>query len=425
VNGRDPVVDTVRAIAVVGVVVGHWLVTATVAGVDGVGIDSPLRLLPGLVPLTWVLQTLGLFFFVGGFAAARSEVPLLSKVRRVVVPVLLLLGFWVVVLGGLWFRGLPQVTLLAVVHLVTTPLWFIGVYLLLSALMPVFRLLDRVLGVTAVALPVLLVVLLDVPAVNVVAVWWAAWQLGTAAARVGLRRSWGVVLVLVGAVGFGLLVRYGGYPASAVGVPGQRSNLAPPSLAALALAFAQIGVVLLVRPVFLPRLVAWINGRALPIFLVHQSALLVVTLVGSVFGPLPGLLTEPDGVGWLGRRLLWLPVFGLVAWVLLRDRRQQRQADRGDVQDHADGVRLQDEQRGDAGRGGKEPRPPAVARARAGRVQQVPAQQEVDEVLQRIHLEDDQRRAGAREAGNDEPEHAERAERHPERGGQAGAVGLR
>ena len=36
-NGRDPVVDTVRAIAVVGVVVGHWLVTATVAGVDEIG----------------------------------------------------------------------------------------------------------------------------------------------------------------------------------------------------------------------------------------------------------------------------------------------------------------------------------------------------------------------------------------------------
>jgi hypothetical protein len=70
---RDPVVDAVRAFAVVGVVCGHWLVTALVADGDGMSIDSPLRWMPGFSPATWALQTLGLFFFAGGFAATRSR----------------------------------------------------------------------------------------------------------------------------------------------------------------------------------------------------------------------------------------------------------------------------------------------------------------------------------------------------------------
>nr|WP_180214536.1 hypothetical protein [Phytohabitans suffuscus] len=76
-NGeRDRAIDTVRAVAIAGVVLGHWLVTGLVLGPGG-GLDqaSPLRALPSFAPVTWVLQTLGLFFFAGGYAAARSRRP--------------------------------------------------------------------------------------------------------------------------------------------------------------------------------------------------------------------------------------------------------------------------------------------------------------------------------------------------------------
>jgi acyltransferase-like protein len=411
-SGRDPVIDTVRAVAVVGVVLGHWLVTSLVAESNGMSIDSPLRSMPGLAPVSWFLQTLGLFFFVGGFSAARSHSPLPGRIKRVAIAVGILLGVWLLILAGLWFRGLPQTTLLVIVHLLVTPLWFIGVYVLLSALTPAFRFLDRHLGLAAVLIPVLLVLVVDPGPLDVLAVWWAPWQLGIATARTGMRRTWGLFLLLAGAAGFFIAIHYFGYSAGAVGMPGERSNLAPPTPAALTLALAQIGLVLLIQPKF---------GRtrhvkALPIFLTHQSALLAVTLIGSVFGPLPGLHTAPTTPAWLGERLLWLPVFGLVTWVLLRDRRRQRQHDRAHVQDHPEGVRLQDQQRWHAGHGGEQPRPSAVAGPGAGHVQQVPPEQQVDEVLQRVHLQHDQGGRRAREPRGHEPEHPERAESDAQRG---------
>ena len=57
-------------------ILGHWLVTALVltrspAG-DQVRDTSPLAALPALAPASWIFQTLAIFFFVGGYAAARS-----------------------------------------------------------------------------------------------------------------------------------------------------------------------------------------------------------------------------------------------------------------------------------------------------------------------------------------------------------------
>ncbi|MBP2338964.1 hypothetical protein JOF41_005142 [Saccharothrix coeruleofusca] len=410
---RDPFIDAVRAIAVVGVVLGHWLVTAPVLTGGGIAVDSPLRWMPGLAPVSWLFQTLGLFFFTGGFAAARAG---RFAPRRLVRPVALLLGAWAVVLLGLSARGLPQQTVLTVATLVVSPLWFLGVYVVLRVCTPLF---ER-LGWWGVPLPVALVAL-DVGWLNVAAVWWAPWQLGVVAARHGYRRAWGAVLLVLGAVAFALLLS-AGYPVSAVGVPGAaESNLFPPSPAALALALAQIGLVVLVRPGFRAR---WVNDRALPIFLLHQSALLVVVLAGAAVGPLPGLHTPPDDPLWVLQRLAWLPVLGGVALALVGYRRQQRQADGGAVQRDHRGGRLDHQQRRHAGQRGQQPGAAAVAGARPGGVQQVPAQQQVDEVLQRVDLEHHQGARVAGEPGDHEPEHAEGAVADAEGGGQPGAVGL-
>jgi hypothetical protein len=324
---RDPAVDAVRAVAIVGVITGHWLVTAVVAGSDGLVVDSPLRWSPGLAPLSWVLQTLGLFFFAGGFGAARSQTGWWHKVRRLVVPVAVLLSCWALVLAGMVLRGMPQATVSTVIHLVTTPLWFLGVYLALLALMPVARWLDAHLGAWAVLLLVGLAVIAEVSGigkVNVLIAWWAPWQAGMVVSRRGFVRSWGLPLLVTGIVAYVLLVWLAGYPVSAVGGTGEaRSNLSPPSPAALALATAQIGVVLLVARPVRWRVVQWINERALALFLVHQSALLTVTLVAAAFGTLPGLHTSPADPAWPLYRLLWFPVLALAAlgWLQVIARR--------------------------------------------------------------------------------------------------------
>jgi hypothetical protein len=73
---RDRAVDALCALAIAGVIGGHWLVTALVAGGSGHGTvlhdDSPLASMPVLAPLSWIFQTLAVFFLVGGYSAARG-----------------------------------------------------------------------------------------------------------------------------------------------------------------------------------------------------------------------------------------------------------------------------------------------------------------------------------------------------------------
>ena len=77
---RDRAVDALRALAIAGVIGGHWLVTALVSsssnspGQHGTTLsdNSPLASMPWLAPLSWVFQTLAVFFLVSGYSAARG-----------------------------------------------------------------------------------------------------------------------------------------------------------------------------------------------------------------------------------------------------------------------------------------------------------------------------------------------------------------
>ncbi|MFF9811785.1 acyltransferase, partial [Streptomyces coeruleorubidus] len=59
---RDRSVDALRAFAILGVVLGHWLVTALVADGGRLRTSSPLAHMPWLAPISWVFQTLAVFF---------------------------------------------------------------------------------------------------------------------------------------------------------------------------------------------------------------------------------------------------------------------------------------------------------------------------------------------------------------------------
>ena len=70
--GRDRAVDALRALAILGVVLGHWLVTALVADSGTVHGAGPLQYMPRLIPISWLFRTLAVFFLVGGHVGARS-----------------------------------------------------------------------------------------------------------------------------------------------------------------------------------------------------------------------------------------------------------------------------------------------------------------------------------------------------------------
>jgi fucose 4-O-acetylase-like acetyltransferase len=342
--GRDRATDAVRALAVTGVVLGHWLVTAIVPlGADGWQVASPLSAVSWLTPATWLLQTLGLFFFVAGYAAARSASAANdrgepyarwagTRLRRLAGSLLTVLGPWLAALAVAAAAGVPYPTLNTVVVLLISPLWFLlPLAVLTIAVRPIRRAAMR-WGPAAMLPAVGVVAVSDagigLAPVTVVSAWLVPYLFGTLAAAGRLARRTGWCLLAGGTIVIAVLVLFAGYPAAAVGVPGAgKSNLNPPSLVAVALAVAQVGLVQLIRGRLervaaapaVWRAVGAVNRYAMPIFLWHQSALVAVTAAGLWLAggaALPGLHTPPSDAGWVLARLPWLPVFAATLAVM-------------------------------------------------------------------------------------------------------------
>jgi peptidoglycan/LPS O-acetylase OafA/YrhL len=352
---RDRAVDALRALAIAGIIGGHWLVTALVAsagnGTSGGGAvlhdDSPLTSMPWLAPLSWVFQTLAVFFLVGGYSAARSyRGGYLSWLRRRLIrlarPVAALVAVWVPVTAGMLLAGVPATTVHTILFLVISPLWFLGVYAGLTALTPAAMWLVRRFGAWAAAFPVAMVGVADlvrfglhgpgwVGWINLPAGWLVPYLLGFAWALGSLQgRRVPALMLAGGAAATAALIAWAGYPASMVGVNGAHiSNLNPPTLAAVSFGIAQCGLALLLRDRlarWMRRPLAWaavaaVNLSAMTLFLWHQTAFVTVSSAGLLAGPVPGLLTAPTGGLWVAERLAWLPVFALMLsglWLAFR-----------------------------------------------------------------------------------------------------------
>ncbi|MEU6883030.1 acyltransferase [Streptomyces sp. NPDC046712] len=343
---RDRALDALRALAILGVVLGHWLVTALVADSGTVRAASPLQHLPEFTPVSWVFQTLAVFFLVGGQVAARSHTAararqesyrcwLAARLERLFRPVAAVLAVWTVATLAMLAAGVPWQTLYTLGKLVLSPLWFLLVFAALTAATPLVARVHPLWPLAVVLHVDLIRYGLDGPDrlgwVNVAAGWLVPYCLGAAWSRHGLKdRTTGWVLLLGGVAATALLVLFAGYPASMVGVPGAPiSNLNPPTLAAVTFGLAQCGgALLLLGPLrrALRRPVAWtavalLNLGAMTVFLWHQTAMIAVTATGLLagellgHGPFPGLHTVPDGYGWVLARLAWLPLFPLALLV--------------------------------------------------------------------------------------------------------------
>ncbi|XUM00356.1 acyltransferase family protein [Streptomyces venezuelae ATCC 10712] len=339
---RDRAVDGLRALALLAVPTGHWLLGGFTLSPDGaVHNASPLGTFAELAPVSWVLQMLGIFFLVGGYASVLSyrrhegsaRAWLGGRLARLGRPVLGVTAVWAVLLPVLHFGpGVPVDTLRTASTLVIQPLWFVGVYTAVTALTSLCVRAARRLGVWAAAPLLGSVAVVDflrygpyadaVPSwlslLNILPGWLFAYQIGVAwgEGRVTRRHAWG--LLLGGTALFAALLLAFGYPASMVGVPGEaRTNSHPPSLLVLALAAAQSGAAILLRDRigrFLRRPAVWapvvlVNLSAMTVLCWHQTAMLAAAVPASYLGEVPGLVGAPDSAGWILARLAWMPVF--------------------------------------------------------------------------------------------------------------------
>ncbi|SEM05514.1 acyltransferase family protein [Streptacidiphilus jiangxiensis] len=354
---RDRAIDALRAFAILGVVLGHWLVTAIVVDSGSIHVVSPLQHMPAFTPVSWIFQTLAVFFLVGGQVATKSYTSakargdgyltwLWARLFRLFRPVLAVLAVWAVTASALLFAGVGFGTVEALVKLVLSPMWFLLVFAVLTAATPLVSKLNPLWPLAVVLHVDLIRFAFHGPAwlgwLNLPAGWLVPYCLGAMWAREGLRgRTTGWVLLIGGAVATALLVTQAGYPASMVGVPGAKiSNLNPPTLAAVTFGLAQCGLaLLLLGPLrrVLARPAAWaavavVNLSAMTIFLWHQTSMIAVTALGLLAGePLLGLHTTPDTASWILARLAWLPVFATMlslCWLTFRHHEQGRRKSR-------------------------------------------------------------------------------------------------
>jgi surface polysaccharide O-acyltransferase-like enzyme len=373
---RDRYVDFLRALSILVVVVGHWLV-GVVYWEDGViGSRSAIGRTPWLWIATWFLQVMPIFFFVGGFSNLvtyrafhrRGESTwefLRTRLSRLLRPTLVFVAVWALIQAGLhvFDIGSPTTPFLRGMRppgatIPFGPLWFLAVYAGVLVLSPVMIRLHERFGLAVVVVMVVGAVAADAVGfitpfeearwANVAFVWLLPHQLGFfyADGRItGLSRGalWGMALgglaamlllsnPIFGAAGRGWFPGIGHYPKSLLGTDVERiTNTYPPTIMLVAMAFWSIGLALLLRD----RLTRWlrrdrpwkatilVNSVIMTLFLWHMTAFLLAVLVLWPMGL--GQQGDTTAAWWL-ERPLWVivPAIFLTALVAIFGRFERR-----------------------------------------------------------------------------------------------------
>lgn len=345
---RDRVVDFLRAASICVVVVWHWSLSITHWTGDYVLVmPNPIGDVPGKWALTWVLQVMPVFFFVGGYANLAGWVAvtrdgggaarfLATRMRRLLTPLLPFLAVWMIIDVVVQATGRRGVLEWGIV--VFVPLWFIGVYAGVVAAVPVTARLHRAWGWRAPAVLAAIVLAADVlrlglgwggqvPAlVGSACVWLFCHQLGyfwrDGTLPAGGRRM-AAAVAAAGFFGLIILTTFGPYSRSMVAVQGEdTSNMFPTTLPIAALATFQLGLVMLARP----RLNTWLqrrrpwravvaaNGVTMPVFTWHMTALVAFLWLYERAGF--ALSSEPTATWWLTRPV-WIVGPGVVLALIL------------------------------------------------------------------------------------------------------------
>jgi fucose 4-O-acetylase-like acetyltransferase len=349
---RNRVIDFWRAVAILTVVFGHWLAASIwLQPNDEIELMNSLQWIPYAAWVTWIVQVMPIFFFVGGYANARglsrleageetAPAWITKRVRRLFTPVIPLVVVWtLLIVATRWF--VPAEVVHAGAMSATVPLWFVSVYLMVTAMAPwTHRWWRRhPLGsITALAAAAIAVDAVRfglgvelIGWINYVFVWGLVHQAGYWWAdrdRIGRpirpRTGWAIFSVALSAL---IVVTWAGwYPVAMVGIPGAEiTNMTPPTFGIALLGTVQAGIILGTRPAIerlTRRLRVWhvvvaVSGVLMTIFLWHLGAMSLVAAVGLFTFDGAMFRIEPGTTAWWLTRPLWLLILSGVTIALV------------------------------------------------------------------------------------------------------------
>ena len=320
---------------------GHWLATIIVVADGQPRGRSALAEIGYMRWLTLLLQVMPMFFLAGGYAAAASWPSWSARAGRwagwtharfvrLLRPTSWFVGIMAGVLGVALLLGAPAPVLAQAGWGVALQLWFLPVYVSLLVLaVPLLTAWNRARWfLLAAAVAIVAVVDVLVRGLGLAGAGWlnyfvapaAGFVLGFAWHAGALARRSVQIAMLVGGV-LVLLVLIGGfgYPPWMIGVPGEPpANTAPPNLALVAYASAQVGLVLLLersgrRLLERPRTWAAVvrgNSVLMTMYLWHMVPVLILAALLAVTGFRTG--PAPGGLAWWGGRVLWITILAVV-----------------------------------------------------------------------------------------------------------------
>ncbi len=347
-----------RGASIIVVVAGHWA-GAIINWQDAhITIYGAIGITRGLWLVTWVLQVMPLFFFVGGFSnsvalrsSARRGEPvthfLRARLERLGVPTLVFVAVWIAVESALHLADVGDpgtIRVFAIGNIPFGPLWFLAVYLVVTIASPLTLRLHERYRVRVPVVLVLLAIASDAVAfgahleparwLNLAAVWFLVHQLGYFYADGSLLRAgpraW-AVMSAAGLAGLLVLTNIGVYPRSMLGTDAsffhlkaieETSNMSPPTLCIVALAFWQVGLTMFMRrPVsaWLQRERPWratiaVNSVIMTVYLWHLTAYAVAIVLLYPLGF--GHQLDTNARWWL-ERIVWEVVPGTILLALV------------------------------------------------------------------------------------------------------------
>jgi peptidoglycan/LPS O-acetylase OafA/YrhL len=335
---RNRYVDFLRAISILVVVTGHWMIAAFHYQDGSLAPSDLLEFQPKTQWLTWLFQVMPIFFIVGGYAnavslesARRREIPyagwLAARLHRLVTPLLVLILVWAGLAAVLHFWGVGGMVIRVASRAALIPIWFLAIYIMVVVLAPASYAAWRrwgfasfwALAIVAAAVDAafFLVNLRWMGWSNYFWIWLSVHQLGYAwrDGRMGSPARL-VVYSILGLLVLMLLIFKGPYPLAMVGSPDEDlSNTLPPKITLLALGIVQFGLLLSVEGPMrraLSGLRIWaatvlINSMIMTLYLWHLTVMVILVAVSYLGGGF-GLGLEPGSPAWWYTRPVWIVV---------------------------------------------------------------------------------------------------------------------